>query len=155
MIPTARRVKPVQIFLSSAIHRQQTQLATYSRWTPCATIARYLISRNGALMPELIHVPRPSKKARDPNRPANTLIMNQVSHLQHAERRLPLRYRTEIYTHAIQTEGEAAEYIREVTEAIHQAHADAAKLRAKRGFEIAASAAPAKIKTKAKNKTKI
>jgi hypothetical protein len=39
---------------------------------------------------------------------------------------LPLRYRSSIYTHAIRTEGEAAEYIREVTEAIHKAHADAA-----------------------------
>ena len=105
-------------------------------------------------MPEVIQVPRPSKKARDPNRPANTLIMNQVSHLQHAERRLPLRYRTEIYTHAIKTEGEAAEYIREVTEAIHQAHADAAKRRGKRGLTIAAAAEKPKRKTKSKSKAK-
>ena len=81
----------------------------------------------------VIHVPRPSKKAMNPDRPANALLLAQISHLQHAERRLPLRYRSEIYTHAIRTEGEAAEYIREVTEAIHQAHADAAKRRAKRG----------------------
>ena len=52
----------------------------------------------------------------DPDRPANALLLAQVSHLQHAERRLPLRYRSEIYTHAIKTEGEAARYIREVTE---------------------------------------
>src|SRR5207249_7576209 len=71
----------------------------------------------------VIHVPRPSKEAMDPDRPANALLLAQVSHLQHAERQLPLRYRSEIYTHAIKTEGEAASYIREVTEAIHQAHA--------------------------------
>ena len=72
-----------------------------------------------------IPVPKPSKKAMNPDRPASSLLLTQVEHLQHAERRLPLRYRTEIYTHAIRTEGEAARYIREVTEAIHRAHAEA------------------------------
>jgi hypothetical protein len=79
----------------------------------------------------VIPVPKPSKKAMNPNRPANALLLSQVSHLQHAERRLPLKYRTEIYTHAIQTEGEAARYIREVTKAIHQAHDDAERERTK------------------------
>ena len=49
-----------------------------------------------------------------------------------AEKRLPLRYRTEIYVNAIKTEGEAARYIAQVTAAIHRAHGDAAKQRAKR-----------------------
>ena len=93
---------------------------------------------------EVIYVPKPWKKAMNPDRPANALLLSQVSHLQDAERRLPLRYRTKIYTHAIETEGEAAQYIREVTEAIHQAHADAAKRRGrparKPGIEIAAAA---------------
>ena len=52
---------------------------------------------------DVIHVPRPPKKAINLDRQDNALIMAQVSHLQHAERRLPLKYRTEIYTHAIQT----------------------------------------------------
>ena len=103
----------------------------------------------------VIHVPRPSPKAMNPDRPANALILAQVSHLQQAESRLPLRYRSEIYIHAIKTEGEAAEYIREVTEAIHQAHADAAKRRAKRaprrGLEIAAAAEQPKRKSKTKS----
>ncbi|SRR6266498_468314 len=105
---------------------------------------------------EVIHVPRPSKKAMDPDRAANGLLLAQVSHLQHAERRLPLRYRSEIYTHAIRTEGEAAEYIRAVTEAIHKAHADAEKRRARRerGFEIAAAAAQPKRKSTSKGKKK-
>ena len=81
----------------------------------------------------IIPVPRPSKKAMNPNRPVSALLLTQIQHLQHAERRLPLRYRTAIYTHAIRTEAEAARYIREVTEAIHQAHADAAAERANRG----------------------
>src|SRR5436190_2214872 len=105
---------------------------------------------------EVIHVPRPSRKAMDKNRPANALILAQVSHLQHAERQLPLRYRSDIYTHAIKTEGEAANYIREVTEAIHQAHADAAKRRAKparkRGLEITAAAERPKRSSKKKTK---
>jgi hypothetical protein len=80
----------------------------------------------------LIHVPKPSKSAMNPDRKASDLLITQIQHLQHAERRLPLRYRSEIYTHAIRTEGEAAEYIRQVTEAIHKAHADAQAKRAKR-----------------------
>jgi hypothetical protein len=93
-----------------------------------------------------ILVPRPKQSARNPDRPVNALLEAQIQHLQHAERRLPLRYRSEIYIHTIRTEGEAAEYIREVTEAIHRAHEDAAVKRAKRaakrrpGIKIAAPA---------------
>lgn len=80
----------------------------------------------------IIVVPKPSKNAWNPDRPANGLLLAQVEHLQHAERRLPLRYRSGIYTHALQTEGEAAQYIREATEAIHKAHTDAKAQRASR-----------------------
>jgi len=103
---------------------------------------------------DVIHVPRPPKKAINLDRQANALIMAQVSHLQHAERRLPLKYRTEIYTHAIQTEGEAAEYIRQVTEAVHKAHADATKRRSRRGLEIAAAVERPKRKRAVKSKKK-
>lgn len=72
----------------------------------------------------IIPVPKPSKKAMNPDRPINCLLLAQVEHLQHAERRLPLQYRSQIYTHAIRTEGEAARYIREATEMIHKAHVD-------------------------------
>jgi hypothetical protein len=94
---------------------------------------------------DIIPVPKPSKKAMQPDRPVSALLLAQIQHLQHAERRLPLRYRTEIYTHAIRTEREAARYIREVTEAIHQAHADAAANRTKRGRQD-------RSKAKAKNR---
>ena len=93
----------------------------------------------------VIHVPRPPQRSMDPDRPVNLLLKNQAEHLQHAERRLPLKYRSKIYVKAIKTEGEAARYIREVTEAIHAAHADAAAQRARRvpkrksGLEIAAA----------------
>lgn len=97
---------------------------------------------------DVIPVPRPSKAAMNPDRPANALLLSQVEHLRKAERDLPERYRTDIYVRAIKTEREASRYIREVTEAIHQAHEDAATERAKaafrrpkKGVTIAASAA--------------
>lgn len=95
----------------------------------------------------LIHVPKP-KNAYNPDRPMGSLLKAQVEHLREAESKLPLRYRHEIdtYIKAIKTEGEAAAYIRKVTEAIHDAHADAeqarhAPKRKKRVIEVAAVAA--------------
>ena len=74
----------------------------------------------------LIHVPKPTKSAMNPNRSVSSLLQAQIQHLHAAERKLPLRYHSEIYVNAIKTEGEAAAYIRKVTEAIHKAHAEAA-----------------------------
>jgi hypothetical protein len=92
----------------------------------------------------VIKVPKPPQSAYDPNRPISALLKMQVEDLYEAERRLPTRYRSEIYVNAIRTEGEAANYIRVVTEAIHAAHADAERLRRvpkrKYGLEIAAVA---------------
>jgi len=93
----------------------------------------------------LIRVPRP-KDAYNPDRPMGSLLKAQVEHLREAESKLPLRYRHQIdtYIKAIKTEGEAAAYIRKVTEAIHDAHADAERARRapkrKRVIEIAAVA---------------
>ena len=92
----------------------------------------------------VIKVPKPPLSAYDPNRLVSSLLKMQVEHLYEAEKRLPSRYRSEVYVNAIRTEGEAANYIRAVTEAIHQAHADAERVRRmpkrKRGIEIAAVA---------------
>jgi hypothetical protein len=94
----------------------------------------------------LIHVPSPSQSAMNPDRPVSSLLKIQMEHLQQAEKRLPPRYQTEIYINAIKTEGEAANYIRAVTEAIHTAHEEAAAQRLrpvrrrKRVLEIAAVA---------------
>ena len=92
----------------------------------------------------MIHVPRPTN-AFNPNRPVSALLKAQMEYLHEAEKRLPLRYHSEIYINAVKTEGEAAKYIRHVTEAIHEAHADAAREREsvpkrKRVIEIAAVA---------------
>jgi hypothetical protein len=110
----------------------------------------------------VIHVPRPSKKkAMNPNRPVSSLLLSQIQHLQQAENSLPLQYCSDRYIKAIQTEGEAAAYIREVTEAIHHAHNHAAAQRAKearkqeRGLEIAAAAERPKRKRSPKAKAKV
>jgi hypothetical protein len=104
-----------------------------------------------------IKVPRPPKRAHDPGRPVNSLLKAQIEHLREAERRLPLRYRTETYVNAIRTEGEAANYIREVTQAVHQAHADADRARQTRGRKLEIAAAgdkrPAR-KRRGKSKSK-
>src|SRR5437588_4163593 len=108
----------------------------------------------------VIPVPKPRQSAMNPDRPVNALLQVQIQHLRHAERNLPLHYRTEIYANAIRTEGEAAAYIREVTEAIHRAHEDAAMERAKsadkgkRGLKIAAAAERPARKNSSKAKTK-
>jgi hypothetical protein len=76
----------------------------------------------------------------------SSLLSAQIQHLREAEKNLPLRYRSEKYVNAIKTEGEASEYIRDVTEAIHKGHGEAAAQRVKRalerkrGLEIAAVA---------------
>jgi hypothetical protein len=94
---------------------------------------------------EPILVPRP-KSIRDPNRPASSLLLAQVNHLHEAEKGLPPQYHSGIFYQAIKTEGEAARYVRAVTEAIRAAHDDAAAERArlvpkrKRVIEIAAVA---------------
>ena len=95
----------------------------------------------------MIHVPRlDPKSAMDRNRPVNTLLKVQIERLHEAEMKLPAGMQTETYINAIKTEGEAGDYIRAVTEAIHEAHAAAAKKRARpvvkrrRVIEIAAVA---------------
>jgi hypothetical protein len=88
-----------------------------------------------------------------------SLLKAQVEHLREAESKLPLRYRHEIdtYIKAIKTEGEAAAYIRTVTEAIHDAHANAERVRRapkrKRVIEIAA-VADERVKREKKNSRK-
>src|SRR5580693_4303236 len=116
-----------------------------------------------------IAVPRPPDSAMKKDRRVSGLLKAQVLHLHEAERRLPLRHHTDIYINAIKTEGEAAEYIRRATEAIHLAHATAVAKRArpvakrKRVSEIVAvaddrpvrrrtSVRPNKAKKKAKTK---
>lgn len=79
----------------------------------------------------VFYFPKP-RSARDPNRPAGSLLLAQVKHLREAEKSLPPKYHSGIFSHAVQTEGEAARYVRAVTEAIHAAHDEAAAARVQR-----------------------
>ena len=79
----------------------------------------------------LIHVPRPPKISFNKDRPISALLKAQLQHFHLAHRNLPRRYQSEIYVNAIKTEGEAAEYIRQVTEGIQKGHAAAAAKRAR------------------------
>jgi len=107
-------------------------------------ITRQMRRTEGVLNMALIRVPKPPKSAYDPDRPMSSLLKSQIEHLRDAEGKLPLRYRSEWYIKTIRTEGEAAKYIRDVTEAIHAAHEDAERARRtpkrKRVIEIAAVA---------------
>lgn len=107
----------------------------------------------------IVYFPRPKSK-RDPDRAVGSLLLAQMKHLREAEKDLPPQYHSGIFSHAIQTEGEAARYVRAVTEAIHAAHDIAAAARArkapkrKRGLEIAAVAdETAERKKRAKKKS--
>src|SRR5258708_9140801 len=74
--------------------------------------------------PNPVNVPKP-KSARHPERPMPAHLKAQVNHLHEAEKKLPFQFRTETFVSGIRTEAEAAQYIREVTEAIQAAHQEA------------------------------
>jgi hypothetical protein len=119
---------------------------------------RQMRRTEGVLNMALIPVPKPPKSAYDPDRPMSSLLKSQIEHLRDAEGKLPLRYRSEWYIKAIRTEGEAAKYIRDVTEAIHAAHEDAERARRapkrKRMIEIAAVADERAEGTRSRRATK-
>lgn len=110
----------------------------------------------------IIKIPRPPADAIDQDRPVSSLLKMQLEHLQHAEFRLPANKQTNIYINAIKTEGEAADYIRKVTERLHEAHGSllharkAPRIAGRRGLDLVASAAgpSASAKSKAKRAKK-
>jgi hypothetical protein len=79
----------------------------------------------------IIPVPRPGRRAYNPNRPLsrNMLVSAQVAHFEEAEKNLPAEHQTGIDAASIRTEGEASRYIRRVTEAIHKSGGHAGKVR--------------------------
>ncbi len=105
----------------------------------------------------IIKVPKPPQSAMDKDRPVSSLLRTQLEHIQEAEFRLPARQQTNIYINAIQTEGAAAEYIRQVTAAVHEAHVGKRvvpakpRIKGRPGVALAAAAAP---KGRGKNVTK-
>lgn len=67
----------------------------------------------------VVQVPRPHAPEFSPDRPITDLVRNQIMHLSLAERHLPVRDRSGIDIYSIQSEGQAAEYIRHVTKKLH------------------------------------
>jgi len=72
--------------------------------------------------PPVIRVPRPARSSYQPHRPLakNVLLQNQVKHFRELEKHLAPEHQSGIAHESIQTEGQAAEYIRHVTEKIHR-----------------------------------
>jgi hypothetical protein len=73
-------------------------------------------------MSNIVKIPKPSRAAYNPDRPLekNQLIQAQVKHFQEADRGLPPELQTGVDIASITTEGQASEYIRLVTRAIHE-----------------------------------
>jgi len=102
----------------------------------------------------IIKIKKPPDSAIDKARPISSLLRTQVEHMQEAEFRLPADKQTNIYINAIKTEAEAADYIRKVTERLHESHgvapAGVARKKPAKISQIAASAAAAQTKQRSK-----
>jgi hypothetical protein len=103
----------------------------------------------------MIKVPKPPESAFNKNRPVSALLKNQILHLQEAESRFPARDQTNIYINNIKTEGQAAEYIRQVTAKLHPAGSQQKSFAvAAMGEDKPARKSGPKSKGKAKSNTK-
>lgn len=73
-------------------------------------------------MANVIKLPKPDRSAFNPHRllEKNQLIRAQFEHFQEAEKALPAELQTGIDVASIKTEGQASDYIRRVTQAIHK-----------------------------------
>ncbi|HTQ54820.1 MAG TPA: hypothetical protein VMI94_10190 [Bryobacteraceae bacterium] len=69
----------------------------------------------------VVRVPKTRRSSFDPNRPLtkNVLLQTQVKHFRHVEEKLPLAEQTGIDIARLATEGQAADYIRRVTQKLH------------------------------------
>lgn len=76
---------------------------------------------NTSEKPKIIRVPKTPKSSYNPNRSikGNTLLEHQLKNLHTLELRLPPEQQTGLNFSAIDTEGEASEYIRRMTVILH------------------------------------
>jgi len=70
---------------------------------------------------KMIDVPEVEKEAYNPDRPISGLIQMQLVHLSTAEQKLPPKQQTGVNIATLHTEGQAAEYIKNVTAMLHRA----------------------------------
>jgi hypothetical protein len=73
-----------------------------------------------------IFVPKPPKRAFNPDRPASNLLKAQIEHLEWAARPAPVRLREGTTAGKPRSERQAAAYIHELTERLRPAPAGAA-----------------------------
>ena len=87
---------------------------------PAAAARRPLTSAEiRAKYTKVVAVPKPPKRAYDPDRPVSGLIENQIRHLQAAEWKLRPEHRSRIAAQTITTERQASAYIKHVTSKLH------------------------------------
>ena len=69
----------------------------------------------------VIRVPKTPRSSFNPNRPLakNVLLQTQVKHFRHVEEKWPAADQTGIDIATLATEGEAANYIKRVTQKLH------------------------------------
>lgn len=80
----------------------------------------------------VVPVPKPPKRAYDPDRPISGLIENQIRHLQAAEWKLRPEHRSRIAAQTITTERQASAYIQHVTSMLHPAGAPVVPVKKKK-----------------------
>jgi hypothetical protein len=70
----------------------------------------------------IVHVPKPSPASFNPDRPLrkNSLLESQVRHCREIEEKLPPQKLAAKKFQTIETEGQAAEYIKHVTLRLHK-----------------------------------
>ncbi len=100
-----------------------------------------------------IRIPQPPKSAFNKGRPVSGLLRSHMEHLQRAEFRLPANMQTNIYINTVKTEGEAADYIRLVTERLHAAHGHKVAPKPKSRTKTVTIAAMAEKRPKRKNRS--
>lgn len=79
--------------------------------------------------PNHVRVPKPSRKSFNKARAlaGNTLLQNQVHHFHELEKRLRADLDAGIQYGAVKTEGDAAAYIKKMTEILHHRFRSAAQ----------------------------
>ena len=92
----------------------------------------------------VVPVPKPPKRAYDPDRPISGLIENQIRHLQAAEWKLRPEHRSRIAAQTITTERQASAYIQHVTSMLHPAGAPVAPAKKKKKTATSRKAAKSK-----------
>jgi hypothetical protein len=116
--------------------------------------ARNAIVRRAPAVPRVgprhINVPKPPKKAYNPDRPVSDLVKNQIRYMQAAEQHLPAESRSLMPVAAIMTERDASRYIQHVTQQLHPGATAAVRKSARR--PVAAPRKPTVRRKKAKRK---